>query len=675
MDINKAKQRIEQLHKEIDENRYYYHVLDKPRVSDAVDDSLKRELAKLEQTYPQLVTADSPTQRVGGAPLEKFVKVIHQTPMLSLNDAFEIADLKSWQDRLSRLVGEKKIKDAGYYLELKMDGLAVSLRYKNGIFTRGATRGDGKIGEDVTTNLKTIESIPLKLRKSGNSVLNEKIFSGEIEVRGEIYLPKADFEYLNRQQTKKNMQIYANPRNIAAGSIRQLDPKVAADRNLQFMMYSIPTELGLIRHSDEHDLAARLGFKTNPNNKICRNFDEIEKYLLDKKKSKDNLPYQTDGVVVGVNDRKLFKQLGVVGKAPRGQIAYKFPAEEATSVIRDIVVQIGRTGKLTPVAVLDPTIVAGSTVSRATLHNEDEINRKDIRLGDTVVIRKAGDVIPEVVEPIKRMRTGDEKKFSMPKTCPVCGGDLVKRDGEVDWYCTKNDCSVRQMRQLQHFVSKGAFEIEGLGPKILEKLVSVGLIKDAGDIFALKAEDLAPLERFAEKSADNLIREITDSKKITLNNFIYSLGIRHIGSQMAVDLAKQFVSVEKFLLVSRENLNKMYGVGEKVAESIAQFLSDKKNIELINKMLESGVEVQNYHSPIVADRLKGKTFVVTGVLQTMTREEAHKKITQYGGEFSSSVSNKTNYVLSGENPGSKVEKAKKLGVKIISEEEFLQMLN
>jgi len=675
MDINKAKQRIEQLHKEIDENRYYYHVLDKPRVSDAVDDSLKRELAKLEQTYPQLVTADSPTQRVGGAPLEKFVKVIHQTPMLSLNDAFEIADLKSWQDRLSRLVGEKKIKDAGYYLELKMDGLAVSLRYKNGIFTRGATRGDGKIGEDVTTNLKTIESIPLKLRKSGNSVLNEKIFSGEIEVRGEIYLPKADFEYLNRQQTKKNMQIYANPRNIAAGSIRQLDPKVAADRNLQFMMYSIPTELGLIRHSDEHDLAARLGFKTNPNNKICRNFDEIEKYLLDKKKSKDNLPYQTDGVVVGVNDRKLFKQLGVVGKAPRGQIAYKFPAEEATSVIRDIVVQIGRTGKLTPVAVLDPTIVAGSTVSRATLHNEDEINRKDIRLGDTVVIRKAGDVIPEVVEPIKRMRTGDEKKFSMPKTCPVCGGDLVKRDGEVDWYCTKNDCSVRQMRQLQHFVSKGAFEIEGLGPKIFEKLVSVGLIKDAGDIFALKAEDLAPLERFAEKSADNLIREITDSKKITLNNFIYSLGIRHIGSQMAVDLAKQFVSVEKFLLVSRENLNKMYGVGEKVAESIAQFLSDKKNIELINKMLESGVEVQNYHSPIVADRLKGKTFVVTGVLQTMTREEAHKKITQYGGEFSSSVSNKTNYVLSGENPGSKVEKAKKLGVKIISEEEFLQMLN
>lgn len=675
MDINKAKQRIEQLHKEIDENRYYYHVLDKPRVSDAVDDSLKRELAKLEQTYPQLVTADSPTQRVGGAPLEKFVKVIHQTPMLSLNDAFEIADLKSWQDRLSRLVGEKKIKDAGYYLELKMDGLAVSLRYKNGIFTRGATRGDGKIGEDVTTNLKTIESIPLKLRKSGNSVLNEKIFSGEIEVRGEIYLPKADFEYLNRQQTKKNMQIYANPRNIAAGSIRQLDPKVAADRNLQFMMYSIPTELGLIRHSDEHDLAARLGFKTNPNNKICRNFDEIEKYLLDKKKSKDNLPYQTDGVVVGVNDRKLFKQLGVVGKAPRGQIAYKFPAEEATSVIRDIVVQIGRTGKLTPVAVLDPTIVAGSTVSRATLHNEDEINRKDIRLGDTVVIRKAGDVIPEVVEPIKRMRTGDEKKFSMPKTCPVCGGDLVKRDGEVDWYCTKNDCSVRQMRQLQHFVSKGAFEIEGLGPKILEKLVSVGLIKDAGDIFVLKVEDLAPLERFAEKSADNLIREITDSKKITLNNFIYSLGIRHIGSQMAVDLAKQFVSVEKFLLVSRENLNKMYGVGEKVAESIAQFLSDKKNIELINKMLESGVEVQNYHSPIVADRLKGKTFVVTGVLQTMTREEAHKKITQYGGEFSSSVSNKTNYVLSGENPGSKVEKAKKLGVKIISEEEFLQMLN
>lgn len=675
MDINEARQRIKQLHKEIDENRYFYHVLDKPRVSDAVDDSLKRELAKLEQEYPQLVTADSPTQRVGGAPLEKFVKVTHQTPMLSLNDAFEIADLKSWQDRLSRLVGEQKIKDAGYYLELKMDGLAVSLRYKNGIFTRGATRGDGKAGEDVTANLKTIESIPLKLRESGDSTLDEKIFSGEIEVRGEIYLPKADFEYLNRQQTKKNLPIYANPRNIAAGSIRQLDPKVAASRNLQFMMYSIPTELGLVRHSDEHDLAARLGFRTNLDNKICKDIEEISEYLTKQSKNKENLPYQTDGVVVGVNDRKLFKQLGVVGKAPRGQIAYKFPAEEATSVVRDIVVQIGRTGKLTPVAVLDPTIVAGSTVSRATLHNEDEINRKDIMIGDTVVIRKAGDVIPEVVEPIKRMRTGNEKKFLMPKTCPVCGGDLVKRDGEVDWYCTKKDCSVRQMRQLQHFVSKGAFEIEGLGPKILEKLVSVGLIKNAGDIFALKIEDLEPLERFAEKSADNLVREITDSKKIALNNFIYSLGIRHIGSQMAIDLAKQFVSVEKFLSASREDLNKMYGVGEKVAESVAQFLSDKKNIELIDKMLERGVEVQNYHSPIVADKLKGKTFVVTGVLQTMTREEAHKKITQFGGEFSSSVSTKTDYVLSGESPGSKVEKAKKLGVKIISEEEFLGLLN
>jgi DNA ligase (NAD+) len=548
------------------------------------------------------------------------------------------------------------------------------LVYENGIFTRGATRGDGRIGEDVTANLKTIESIPLKLRKSGDSALDEKVFSGEIEVRGEIYLPKADFEELNRKQTKKNLPIYANPRNIAAGSIRQLDPKVAAGRNLQFMMYSIPTELGLVRHSDEHDLAARLGFRTNPDNKICKDIEEISEYLTKQSKNKENLPYQTDGVVVGVNDRKLFKQLGVVGKAPRGQIAYKFPAEEATSVVRDIIVQIGRTGKLTPVAVLDPTIVAGSTVSRATLHNEDEINRKDIMIGDTVVIRKAGDVIPEVVEPIKRMRTGDEKKFSMPKTCPVCGGDLVKREGEVDWYCTKKDCSVRQMRQLQHFVSKSAFEIEGLGPKILEKLVSVGLIKDAGDIFALRVEDLAPLERFAEKSADNLIREITDSKKIALNNFIYSLGIRHIGSQMAIDLAKQFVSIEKFLSADRDDLNRMYGVGEKVAESVAQFLSDKKNIELIDKMLERGVKVQNYRSPIVADRLKGKTFVVTGVLQTMTREEAHKKITQFGGEFSSSVSAKTDYVLSGENPGSKVEKAKKLGVKIISEEEFLQML-
>ncbi len=675
MNKDQAKQRIEQLRKEIDENRYYYHVMDKPRVSDAIDDSLKRELAKLEQAYPELVTPDSPTQRVGGAPLDKFVKVTHGVAMLSLNDAFEIADLESWRDRLYKLVGEQKIKDAGYYLELKMDGLAVSLVYKNGIFVQGATRGDGKIGEDVTNNLKTIESIPLKLRKTGDKDLDEKIFAGEIEVRGEIYLPKSEFENLNREQVKKGLPAYANPRNIAAGSIRQLDPKIAASRNLQFMMYAIPTELGLVRHSDEHALAARLGFRTNPENKICRDIDEISKYLTKQSKDKENLSYQTDGVVVGVDDRKLFKQLGFVGKAPRGQIAYKFPAEEATSVVRDIVLQVGRTGKLTPVAVLDPTVVAGSTVSRATLHNEDEIARKDIRLGDTVIIRKAGDVIPEVVEPIVRMRTGEEKKFLMPAHCPVCGGDLVKKEGEVDWYCTKKDCSVRQMRQLQHFVAKGAFEIEGLGPKILDKLVSVGLIKDAGDIFALKIEDLQPLERFAEKSADNLVREIADSKQIALNNFIYSLGIRHIGSQMAIDLAKQFVSLDKFLSADFDGLNRMYGIGEKVARSVAEFLSDKKNIELIEKMVRHGVRVKNYHSVVVTDRLKGKTFVVTGVLQTMTREEAHKKITQFGGEFSSSVSSKTDYVLSGENPGSKVEKARKLGVKIISEEEFLKMLS
>ncbi len=672
MEKEEAKSRIEVLKKEIDQNRYLYHALDKPRVSDAVDDSLKRELAKLEEQYPELITIDSPTQRVGGKALDKFAKLTHKKPMLSLNDVFSAEEFKAWEDRIAKLVGRDKISQAGYYGEVKMDGLAVTLLYENGIFVQGATRGDGKIGEDVTNNLKTIESIPLKLRALAS---HPELVSGSLEIRGEIYIDKKDFEDINDLQRKNGGQVFANPRNLAAGSIRQLDPKIAASRKLKFMMYAISTDLGAQKHSEEHEIASQLGFNANiKTNKICLSAEEVIDFYGELSKKREDLPYQIDGLVIGVNDKKVFERLGVVGKAPRGQIAFKFAAEEATSVIKDIIVQVGRTGKLTPVAVMEPTVVAGSTVSRATLHNADEIKRKDIKIDDTVIIRKAGDVIPEVVEPITRMRTGKEQEFKMPSCCPICGGKVIKREGEVDWYCSDRNCSVRELRQLNHFVSKGAFEIDGLGPKIVEQLVAEGLIKDASDIFELTEGDLQPLERFAEKSAQNLVESIQSSKEIDLDRFIYALGIRHVGDQMATDLAKQFGNLHDFVSCKKEDLDKMYGIGEKVASSVIEFLSDEKGKQLIANLIDKGVKVNNYHSPVRKNVLNGKSFVVTGSLESMARDEAHKKIIQLGGVISSSVSSKTDYLVAGEDPGSKLEKAQKFGTKILSEKEFLDLV-
>lgn len=671
MNREEAKDRIEILKKEIDQNRFLYHVEDKPRVSDAVDDSLKHELSRLEEQYPDLVSADSPTQRVGGKALDKFEKVTHKTPMISLNDVFSGEELLEWEKRISKLVNLDRIKQSGYYAEVKMDGLAVALIYKNGLFVSGATRGDGRVGEDVTNNLKTIESIPLSLRASAKQSIPKNL-----EIRGEIYLDKKDFEKINEEQKKSGGQIFANPRNLAAGSIRQLDPKISASRRLKFMMYSIVTDLGLEKHSEEHEIAHQLGFNSNTRiNRLCHSAKEVIDFYNELTKKRASLPYQIDGTVIGINDKKLFERLGVVGKAPRGQIAFKFPAEEATSIVKDIIVQVGRTGKLTPVAILEPTIVAGSTVSRATLHNADEIKRKDIKIGDTVIIRKAGDVIPEVVEPIQRMRTGKEKSFSMPRVCPICGGKVIKREGEVDWYCSDKNCSIRELRQLNHFVSKGAFEIDGLGPQIMSQLVEEGLVKDASDIFELKEGDLEPLERFAEKSAQNLVESIGEAKEIELDRFIYALGIRHVGDQMAQDLAKQFGNLDGFVNAKSEDLNKMYGIGEKVAGSVMEFLSDEKGKQLIKNLIDKGVKVKNYHSPVRKNILDGKSFVVTGSLETMTREEAHKKIIQSGGVISSSVSSVTDYLVAGEDPGSKLDKARKLGTKILSESQFIQMLD
>lgn len=684
MNKDEAAKRVLKLRAEIDEHRYRYFVIDEPTVSDAVYDSLFSELERIEEQYPDLVSPDSPTQRVGAKPAEKFEKVTHASRMLSINDVFDYTELEKWQERLVKNGAGAAIESGGYFVELKMDGLAVSLIYEDGLMTLGATRGDGTVGEDVTSNLKTINAIPLRIEESRyrkqdtNKLLcnrgADKALHGRLEVRGEAFLSKADFERLNIERAKMGQPLYANPRNIAAGSIRQLDPKVTADRELDFFVYAIPTLLGLQYHHQEHELAACLGFKVNKYNKHCRDLDEVKEFLTYWSEKRHELPYQTDGVVVVLDDKKALERLGVVGKAPRAMIAYKFPAEEAQSIIREISVQVGRTGKLTPVAIMDPTIVAGSTVSRATLHNADEITRKDIRIGDTVIIHKAGDVIPEVVGPIVSMRTGGERKFEMPKVCPVCGGPVVKREGEVDYYCADPNCSVREMRQLEFFVSKNAFNIDGLGPKILEKVVVEGLIRDASDLFELKEGDLSPLERFAEKSAENIIISIQSAKTIPLERFIYALGIRHVGSETASDIAAQFGTLERILASGRGDFESMYGVGEKVASEISNYFADTKNIKYIERLIKNGVKILPYHSPVKSQKLAGKSFVVTGTLESMTRDDAHKKIVQMGGKVSSTMTGKTDYLVVGSDPGSKVEKAKKSGTTIIGEDEFAKLI-
>lgn len=678
MNKEAAEKRINQLRKEIDDHRYRYNVLDKPIISDAVYDSLFHELTKLEEKYPELITPESPSQRVGATPAKKFEKVTHTKRMLSINDVFNFFELEKWEERLIKNGAGKAIRESGYFVELKMDGLAVALIYKNGVLVEGSTRGDGTTGENVTQNLRTVDSIPLQIveRKDIEKIITDRksVFNGNIEVRGEVFLSKKDFDRLNIEREKQGLPLYANPRNIAAGSVRQLDPKITAERDLDFFVYSVIDDFELEFHHEEHDLAEALGFKVNKKNKHCKNIQEVEDFLKYWDEKRDDLPYQTDGVVVVLDDKKALERLGVVGKAPRAMIAYKFPAEEATSVVRDIIVNVGRTGKLTPVAVMDPTVIAGSTVSRATLHNAEEIERKDIRIGDTVVVRKAGDVIPEIVEPIKQMRDGDEKVFTMPSTCPVCGGPVKKKVGEVDHYCAEKNCSVREQRQLEFFASKGAFNIDGLGPKIIEKLIEEGLIKDAADIFALKEGDLKPLERFAEQSAKNIIDAIERSRQIPLERFIYALGIRHIGSQTAIDIARQFGNLDNIISAEKGRFDSMYGVGEKLAESVYGWFQEKNNLELIKRLKTNGVKILPYHSPVKSQKLYGKSFVVTGILESMTRDDAHKKIVENGGVISSSVTSKTDYLVVGESPGSKLEKAKKFGTKVLNEKEFLELI-
>lgn len=659
MNKDEAKQRIEKLRELIERYRYSYHVLDKSLVSDEVNDSLKHELQELENQYLDLVTPDSPTQRVGGKPLDKFVKVAHAQPMLSLTDAFSFDELKEWETR------NKKIdnKTFDYFGELKMDGLAVSLIYKNGIFTRGATRGDGKIGEDVTQNLKTIESIPLKLTPK---TLNLK----PIEVRGEVYLPIKTFEELNKKYQKEGKALLANPRNAAAGSIRQLDPKLSAERKLSFVAWDL---IGVTKktHQGLHDELKNLGFKVIKENRHCQNLKDVEDFKQEIEKKREKLPFQIDGIVVVINENQKREKLGVVGKAPRGMIAYKFAPEEATTVIEDIIVQVGRMGTLTPVAVLKPVLVAGSTISRATLHNEDEIRKKDIKIGDTVVIHKAGDVIPEVEKVLKELRPKNARGFLFPKKCPVCGGKVMREKGKAAYRCLNKNCSTIQKKSIEHFVGRSSFDMVGLGPKILDKFLEEGLIKDAADLFKLKENEIEHLERFAEKSAENIVRSIQSHKEIDFPRFIYALGIPNVGEETAYDLAAKFGSIESLQKASLEEIDHIADIGGIVAQSIYDWFQNKKNLKFVDKLLAAGVKIQRTHT---GGKLAGKIFVFTGGLESIARDDAKNKVRELGGKTSESVSKETDYVVAGSEPGEKYEHAKELGTKVLSEQEFSDMI-
>ncbi len=667
MTKTRAKQRFDKLKKLINKYRYQRLVLDRPIVEEAVEDSLKKELFDLEQEFPDLVTPDSPSQRVGGKPLKKFVKFTHPERMLSFNDAFSEADIKEWQERLGRL--DPKAAAGGYYCELKIDGLAIELVYEKGILQTGATRGDGIVGEDVTQNLKTVEAIPLTLEARGR-----KLEAGDLIVRGEIFITRKEFDRINREQKKKSDQIFANPRNLAAGSVRQLDPAVTVSRKMDSFAYSLKTDLGQKTHEDEHEILAKLGFKTNPHNKFCKNLAEVQKFRDYWEKHRDKLDYEIDGIVVIVNDNRMFGKLGVVGKAPRAAMAYKFSPKESTTKVKDIIVSVGRTGTLTPIAVLEPVEIGGTTVSRATLHNEDEIRRLDVRIGDTVVVGRAGDVIPDVKKVLKDLRAGQERIFHFPTKCPACGGPVKRIEGEAAHRCVNKNCPAIRREGIYHFVSRGAVDIDGIGPKIIDQLMDVGLVKDAADLYLLKKEDLLNLERFADKSAQNAIEAIQSRKRVALDRFIFALGIPHVGSETALDLARRFGALEKLAAAEEAELNKIKDIGAVVAESIYKWFRSDYNKKLLAKFEKIGVRVLKQETAQKSDRLKGKTFVFTGTLDTLAREQAEELVREHGGSTSSSVSKETDYVVAGSEPGSKYDKAKKLGITVLDEREFADMI-
>lgn len=668
MNKSEARERIKKLKKEIDHHRYQYHVLDNPALSDAAWDTLKNELAKLEEQFPDLITSDSPTQRIGGKPLDKFTKVRHEVAQWSFNDAFEENDLLAFDKRVKKELNLSDGVEVDYMCELKIDGLHVVLTYEDGKLKHGATRGDGKVGEDVTHNLKTIESLPLSLRESTN-----------ITVEGEVYISSKDFEKINKDREKQGLTLFANPRNAAAGGVRQLDPKLARARKLDCFLYDISLGENLPTQDDELNRLKTLGFKVNKHPKLCNGVKEVLKFWQDWEKKKDKEDYWIDGVVVKVNSVEQQQKLGYTGKAPRFALALKFAPEQVTTVVEDIEVQVGRTGALTPVAHLKPVKVAGTTVSRATLHNEDEIKRLDVRIGDTVILEKAGDIIPDIIEVLPNLRSGKEKKFSFPKKCPICGSPVERKAGGVSKtvaiYCTNKNCYAQKLRTLIHFASKVGVDIEGLGAKVVEQLFQEGLVGDAADFYTLTVGDLIPLERFAEQSAQNLIDAIQNKKQIPLDRFINALGIHHVGEETALALAQNFGSLEKIKNASSEEFERVADIGPVVAQSLATWFGDKNNQALLKKFEKEKVVIQMYNSKkTTSGKLAGKTVVVTGTLKNYSRDDAKAAIRSAGGKVAESVSKKTDYVVVGDSPGSKANKAVELGVKVLDEENFVKLL-
>jgi len=700
-----ARERIEHLKKVIDHHRYLYAVLDRQEISDAALDSLKKELFDLEQEFPEFITPDSPTQRVAGKPLKQFVKVRHDERMTSFNDAFSEEDMRDWLTRLENYLGRKLGVDSRtsapakavplFYCELKIDGLAIELEYENGIFVRGSTRGDGLIGEDVTQNIRTVQAIPLRtldiseveknLKKQRLDPKKYRLNARRLVVRGEVFLDKKEFARINREQAKKGEKAYANPRNVAAGSIRQLDPSITASRRLNSFQYDIVTDIGQTTHEEEHQLLQALGFKINRNNAGAKDLAAAFAFRDYWAKHREKLEYEIDGTVVIVNDNATFERAGIIGKAPRAAMAYKFSAREATTVVEDIKVQVGRTGALTPVAVMRPVNVGGITISRASLHNADEIERLGLKIGDTVIISRAGDVIPQVTKVLTDLRTGREKTFHMPDRCPV-DGSRVTWDGAIA-RCSSKMCAAQHREALYHFASRGAFNIEGLGPKIIDKFLDEGLISDAADIFMLQKGDIAALPRFGEKSAENIVREVGEKKRVTLPRFLYGLGILHVGEETANTIAQSFafhangntVAIKTILNtfggLSLEDLQKAQDIGPKVAQSIYDWFRAARNKKLLERLARAGVEVEAPPARSAkSQKLGGISFVLTGSMKSMSREEAKEKIRAQGGDASESVSKKTSYLVAGAEPGSKYDKAKKLGVKVIGEKEFLELL-
>ena len=677
MDSAQAKQRIAELRKQINYHNYRYYVLDSPEVSDAEYDKLMKELNQLEEEHPQLVTPDSPTQRVGAAPVEAFGVVEHPLPLLSLGNAFSKEELLAWYTRTSKLIAGEQFD---LTCEHKIDGLAVALTYVDGQLATGATRGDGFRGENITQNLRTVRSVPLSVPKQAPP---------QFEVRGEVFLPKAGFDKLNKERAEEGLPLFANPRNAAAGSVRQLDPRITAKRPLDIYIYMLGYAEGKATpptHWETMEYLKSLGFKVNPNNRLFATIEQVEQYYHTWVEGRESLPYEADGIVVKVNKLALQERLGNIGHEPRWAVAYKFPAIQGTTRLKEIKISVGRTGTLNPYADLEPVSVGGVTIKSAALHNEDDIRRKDIREGDWVYVQRAGEVIPEVVGPIKSKRSGEEKEFTLLKkifnrekqrpACPECGAEVFRPEGEVMYYCSNAACPAQVQERIGHFASRGGMDIRGIGESQSAMLLTEGLVKDVSDLYYLKdkKEQLLKLERMAEKSADNIIKAIDDSKKRPLGRLIFALGIRHVGGETAEILAKEFGSIDKLAHASRERLMKIDSIGGKIADSIIAFFGQKENCRIIERLRKAGVRLEEEAARPEELPLAGQEFVITGRLEALSRQEAEARVKALGGTAKSDVTRKTTYLVVGAEPGSKLARAQALGTKQLTEEELLKLL-